>query len=109
MQPAKCDPRVPPRPHRLVLCVSYGACLSLAVREDWPGWSCAECGDFEPESMDEAELREQGHRCRALITILSCKPRYYSPQSLIALWANRDEEQKHEGSASPGGKREKAI
>ena len=32
--------------HRLVMCAHYDACLDVAIRERWPGFTCEHCQDY---------------------------------------------------------------
>lgn len=32
---------------RHTTCRHYDKCLTFAVSRDWPGWTCAECGDYQ--------------------------------------------------------------
>jgi hypothetical protein len=32
--------------HRSLSCASYDACLSEALRHDWPSWTCRTCSQF---------------------------------------------------------------
>ncbi len=52
---------------RMVWCAHYGECLSMAVENDWPSFTCRDCGHFEPEQPDSAWIELESERCRALI------------------------------------------
>lgn len=54
---------VDPATTRRLHCRFYDACLDQAEAEGWPGFSCAECGGFEPlppagEARDHRGLLE---------------------------------------------------
>jgi hypothetical protein len=47
---------------RNLFCFNYDACLHLAVKRGWDGWSCRHCPlrerrDSEPRARDYAESR----------------------------------------------------
>ena len=47
---------------RNLFCLNYDACLHLAVKRGWDGWSCRHCPlrdlrDREPRARDYAESR----------------------------------------------------
>ena len=53
---------------RNLYCRNYDACLHLAVKKGWEGWSCAQCPLFSHRG-EEPEARDFAHsRPRSLIT-----------------------------------------
>jgi hypothetical protein len=52
--------------HRKVMCAHYSACLDIAIREWWKGFTCEHCLDYAHVEMDPFEWNEDGIRCRAL-------------------------------------------
>lgn len=52
---------------RQVWCGHYSECLHQAAMEDWPGWSCADCSDYQRRQITPAELQDDSDHCRALI------------------------------------------
>jgi hypothetical protein len=48
------DPDEVPALRRLG-CRSYGACLDVAVENDWSGFHCGACQAYEPQTPQEAE------------------------------------------------------
>mgnify|MGYP000900401510 CR=1 FL=1 len=54
-------------PTRQVRCTHYSSCLDLTLDRKWPGFSCRECGAFDPEELEAADITEQGDRCRTLL------------------------------------------
>jgi hypothetical protein len=52
--------------HRATRCPSYDACLDLAVRQDWKGWSCQGCAMRQLErERAQAALAEEACNARA--------------------------------------------
>ncbi|XXF78917.1 hypothetical protein P2318_03920 [Myxococcaceae bacterium GXIMD 01537] len=41
--------------HRNVHCRHYGTCIDVAVREDWGGFTCAQCPLFQQDAAPRAD------------------------------------------------------
>ena len=53
---------------RRVLCVHYSACLDLAVRSKWAGFTCRSCGDYQEEdTTGAAHWQRQAECCGKLL------------------------------------------
>ncbi len=52
--------------NRKVMCAHYDACLDVAIRQCWTGFTCEQCQDYAHVVMDPFEWKEDGLRCRAL-------------------------------------------
>ena len=53
------DPASAPAVRRLD-CNGYNACLTVAVRNDWPGFSCNSCAAYERITLDRARQDMRG-------------------------------------------------
>jgi hypothetical protein len=51
------------------MCSSYERCLDVAVKNRWHGFSCRECGAFQPLQFNPAELLLDSLACIALINV----------------------------------------
>lgn len=57
---------------RNVECRHYNECLNTAIRREWSGFSCSECGSFELEGgQDPAYWQEQDMRAACLLLEVS--------------------------------------
>ena len=52
---------------RRIWCTHYGTCLDHAIKQGWSGFSCEVCTSFLPGGLDAGDIREDYHRCRALL------------------------------------------
>ena len=52
---------------RRVICLHYGACLDVAVRAKWKGFTCEHCTGFEAPRMDPEEWMQDALRCAGLL------------------------------------------
>jgi hypothetical protein len=59
----------PSRGERRVLCATYQRCLDEAVKKNWDGFSCIECGAFHPLQFDLSEWVLDSFACIALINV----------------------------------------
>jgi hypothetical protein len=54
---------------RRVMCTGYKRCLDVAVKGRWHGFSCRDCGAYQPLQFDTGELLLDSLACIALINV----------------------------------------
>jgi len=85
---------------RRVFCIHYRACLDVAVKSKWDGFTCASCGAYQEEdTTGAAEWQAQAERCGKLLKAIfvdrpkkgpgDYRPRRLPPMThdeLVAIW-----------------------
>jgi len=64
-------------------CANYSACLDVAVRKEWEGFTCLGCPAFRAAPVDPVETTEMALRCLRLI------------RAAEEEWAREDSEAEH--------------
>lgn len=76
----------PSEVNRLVMCSKYPDCLTICLRNGWPGFSCSECRDYEFEHPDDPDhWVEQGKNSEWLLINAG-----YCPKWIINKARNRN-------------------
>jgi hypothetical protein len=56
-------------PRRKLFCRHYEACLDVAIKQAWPGFSCDLCRDFEPLQLELDQWQQDNRACVALVAM----------------------------------------